>query len=222
MAGAKHCVVTVRMVLVSVVVGMVLAVGSVPVGKIVSDRVLRTPNAQAWQGRFWLNEGDHQIFVYHRRDPFRAHWESSIVPAGMADAPGPEFERPASDPRPMYARRAFTGHVQSIVSTSAGWPWLAAQGRGVMDGTPSRVWREGIPTVAIGPVAFKLPLRPIWPGLLANTLFYAALTLSLMAGWRWLRTRRRRVRGRCVACGYELGEGVRVCPECGLDAVPNA
>lgn len=100
---------TLRMAVVSAIVGAVLAVVSVPVGKIISDRVLRTPNAQAFQGRFWLDKGDHQIYIYHRRDPFRAHWESSIVPTGMYDAPGPEFERPASDPRPLQSRRAFTG-----------------------------------------------------------------------------------------------------------------
>lgn len=218
----KHRIVTLRMVVVSAVAGAVLAVASVPVGKIISDRVLRTPNAQAFQGRFWLDKGDHQIYVYHRRDPFRAHWESSIVPTGMFDAPGPEFERPASDPRPLHSRRAFTGHVQSIVSTSAGWPWQAGQGRAIMDGTPSRVWREGIPTVTIGPVAFKLPLRPIWLGLLGNTLFYAAIVLVMLVALRFHRTRRRRGRGRCVACGYELGEGVGVCPECGLAISPRS
>jgi hypothetical protein len=87
-----------------------------------------------------------------------------------------------------------------------------------MDGTPSRVWREGIPTVPIGALSFKLPLRPIWPGLLANTFFYAAIMLGVLVGLRAWRTRRRLARGRCVACGYELGEGVAVCPECGLAA----
>lgn len=182
------------MLVASVVVGVVLAALSVPVAMIISNRVLRTPNTQPSKAQFWLDRGDHQIYVYHWRDPLRAHWESSIVPEGMFDPPGPEFERPRRDPRPTYARRAYTGHVQSIVSSSAGWPWLAASGRGLMDGTPSRVWTEWFPTVTLGALIMRVPVRPIWPGLIGNTTFYAAITLGLFVGVRVLRTRRRRAR----------------------------
>ncbi len=72
-----------------------------------------------------------------------------------------------------------------------------------------------------------LPLRPIFPGFLINTLFYATTSWTLLvapfATRRLIRTRR----GRCVKCGYDLrgsagGRGGRgdpgdghVCPECG-------
>lgn len=226
MAAAKHRVVTARIVVASVVAGVVLAVVSVPASVLVSSKVLHTWKAPAFQKQYWLDEGDHQIYIYHRHNPFYAHWESSIVPLGMYGEPEPEFQRPASDPRPRYARRAFTGHVQSTVSMSAGWPRLAAQGRAVMDGTPPTFWDEGVRTVKLGTFFMHLPYRPIWLGLLGNTLFYATITLALLVLLRWQRTRRRRARGRCVACGYELGptleRGVGVCPECGLDAKPNA
>lgn len=205
------------MVVVSLVVGVLLAVASVPVGLVVSNRVLRSPNTQPGKQQLWLDQGDHQIFIYHWRDAFRTHWESSIVPEGTYDPPGPEFERPVADPRPHYARRAYTGHVQSIVSTSAGWPWSAASGRGLLDGTPSRVWSEWQSAVKLGSLTMRVPVRPIWPGLLANTVFYAGALFGVLVCLRVWRTRRRRARGRCVACNYQLGEGISVCPECGLE-----
>ncbi len=66
---------------------------------------------------------------------------------------------------------------------------------------------------------FALPLLPLWPGFLINTLFYALL---LLIAWRLpgvLRRAVRRRRGRCVRCGYSrdgLDAGV-ACPECGAE-----
>ncbi|MDY7109254.1 MAG: hypothetical protein SYC29_11525, partial [Planctomycetota bacterium] len=64
-----------------------------------------------------------------------------------------------------------------------------------------------------------LPLRPMWPGFLINTLFYAAVLWLLIPGPFMLRRLIRRRRGRCVKCGYDLrgalpGAG---CPECGWE-----
>ena len=64
---------------------------------------------------------------------------------------------------------------------------------------------------------FALPLLPLWPGFLINTLFYALL---LFLAWRTPIFARRtlpRRRGRCVGCGYDReGLGTRAaCPECG-------
>ncbi|MFI4915896.1 MAG: hypothetical protein ACIAS6_05235 [Phycisphaerales bacterium JB060] len=64
---------------------------------------------------------------------------------------------------------------------------------------------------------FALPLLPLWPGFLINTLFYALL---LFSAWRLpgvLRRVVRRRRGRCVGCGYDRGglDPDAACPECG-------
>jgi len=71
-----------------------------------------------------------------------------------------------------------------------------------------------------------LPLRPIWPGLLIDTLFYGVLWFGMIVGFGALSRAIRRKRGRCPNCGYDLrghtdhGRDGRAtsgggCPECG-------
>jgi len=59
-----------------------------------------------------------------------------------------------------------------------------------------------------------LPVDPLWAGLLVNSLIYAIVTwivARLFVAWR--RARRRR-RGLCPRCAYDLA-GLDTCPECG-------
>ncbi len=59
-----------------------------------------------------------------------------------------------------------------------------------------------------------LPTAVLWPGFAVNAAFYAGVCWVLLAApgvvVRW----RRRRRGRCAACGYDL-TGLDACPECG-------
>ena len=59
-----------------------------------------------------------------------------------------------------------------------------------------------------------LPLCPIWPGFLLNTLLYAAILWLLIPGPFALRRFLRVRRGRCPKCAYPMGESA-VCTECG-------
>lgn len=80
------------------------------------------------------------------------------------------------------------------------------------------------------PVAGVLPLLPIAPALLANSVFYfLAILASLRVCARVVRMTRRRL-GHCATCGYALkgldaayagdyGEHVVRCPECGTDSL---
>ena len=64
--------------------------------------------------------------------------------------------------------------------------------------------------------SFLLPYLPYWPGLLADTLFYALLFAALHQLTTRARRARRRRRNRCAACGYDLsGLDATPCPECG-------
>lgn len=74
--------------------------------------------------------------------------------------------------------------------------------------------------------------RVIWGGVAHNALalvVFAALLYSL-TGWRawfgsrsWSRAARRRARGLCNTCGYDMrGNDSGVCPECGHPSEPRA
>ncbi len=77
-------------------------------------------------------------------------------------------------------------------------------------------WR---PNRRIGDTYFScvLGIRPVWPGFALNTIFYAALAWGLWQVPLAIRLGRRRRKGLCVRCGYDL-KGLATgatCPECG-------
>jgi len=99
-----------------------------------------------------------------------------------------------------------------------GWPMRSMRALVLVNSRiEARVWRsEGEsmivtetdqsqrgPVTLIRPIRF-LPLRPIFPGFLVNTLFYAAIWFGIFFGVATLRRFVRRKRGRCVKCGYDL------------------
>jgi len=61
-----------------------------------------------------------------------------------------------------------------------------------------------------------LPLKPMLPGFLINTLFYALLLWLLFAFPFTLRRRLRLRNNRCPHCNYPFGESP-TCSECGRD-----
>jgi hypothetical protein len=66
------------------------------------------------------------------------------------------------------------------------------------------------------PLGVPLPLRPLWPGLVGDSLLYGLLLwLGLVMPARARAVLRRRG-GRCPACGYDLVRNLGAgCPECG-------
>ena len=72
----------------------------------------------------------------------------------------------------------------------------------------------------------SLPLMPLWPGFIVNSIFYSACIAALWLGFAGTRhalgrKRRRRGRGQCESCGYDMRGLVR-CPECGTTIHPGA
>jgi hypothetical protein len=112
-------------------------------------------------------------------------------------------------------------NVQSIKDT--GWPFLAfhTEFEQREDLPQPRIDLHGAVLIPAGTVpfvsrSFGLPFRPIWTGLLGDTLAYATVWAAAAIGARaWRHTRRRR-RGFCPACGYDLRYNIAAgCPECG-------
>ncbi|HEV8604544.1 MAG TPA: hypothetical protein VGQ99_04215 [Tepidisphaeraceae bacterium] len=127
-----------------------------------------------------------------------------------------------------------TGRLEERIFEARGWPMLAlwterspharakARAPAIPEGTSLR--GGALPrivtvsrTSSLSPV---LPMRPIWTGLLFNSLFYALF--ASLAYWLLTKPRRfavellRMRRGCCISCGYELDFDFRSgCPECG-------
>ena len=66
-----------------------------------------------------------------------------------------------------------------------------------------------------------IPLYPVPLGLAADTALYGTGWFLLFAGLAALRQWRRRVRGLCPRCAYDLGADQQGCPECGWGMGPS-
>ncbi|MFI4915037.1 MAG: hypothetical protein ACIAS6_00845 [Phycisphaerales bacterium JB060] len=219
-------VITWRLVLVSLVVGVVLAVVSVGVGAALAGRpwmpTPRQTSATYFTDEQQIRAESHRALGFSMRN-----WnvlELGVVrdrQAYMAAFPNVVQE----DPRPPHVAAILEAEGGGVLDFRAGWPLLASRGhlhvvvRGVQPGTPPPSASGGPPGLWMFQLFgedWVVPYLPLWPGLLGNTLFYTLLVLTPIIFWRWQKLRRRTKRGLCVACGYELGEGVDACPECGL------
>lgn len=97
---------------------------------------------------------------------------------------------------------------------AVGWPCRAfwAMNREPI-GTGPQPWQHAI-VLKDGEVV--LPFAPIWSGIALNTAFWLIPALPFLGIRSW-RRRRRRARGWCIDCGYDLHGNVNAtaCPECG-------
>ena len=104
---------------------------------------------------------------------------------------------------------------------SFGWPKLSLRG-GEWGQGPDELTRFGVSNAIelTGRTAYGgkryLPLLPLWPGFVINTIFCAAIVWMLFAAGGRMRRRRRIKRGLCPKCAYDLrGSDSKICPECG-------
>lgn len=62
----------------------------------------------------------------------------------------------------------------------------------------------------------RLPLKPAWPGFIADAMIWGAAWFGLLTLVRWFRECRRVRKGLCRKCRYDVAHLPR-CPECGLE-----
>ena len=134
----------------------------------------------------------------------RIWWETDVARNGQVSWRRPWWA-PSIDDR------------RSAISIAAGYPmpalasdyraesaWHATMGIG-LEGEWSF---HGLPTLQR-----TLPVRPVWSGLVLNTVACAAIIYVPLFGHGHARRALRRRRGLCVACAYPVARDT--CPECG-------
>lgn len=128
---------------------------------------------------------------------------------------------------------------RTIIHISVGWPWRSmtwwdyrSPQVTTIGVQPSRIvtaWNEGVDLglgSVFGPggrfgVARKVPIRPLWAGMVLNSFVFACAAFAGVRGVAALRRARRRKLGLCEACAYPVAE-LAACPECGRARCPAA
>jgi len=137
-------------------------------------------------------------------------WGHCVLDEGLDVVPYHEVD--VSGTLPYWAHGPPSDDMPWRVQFAAGWPCLCFTGAEVPLGSSSEL--RGALHTSYG----AMPFRPIWAGLLVNSVFFGGCALITMLMLRlgiesWLRSYRKKC-DRCEGCGYPLkGSGER-CPEC--------
>lgn len=84
----------------------------------------------------------------------------------------------------------------------------------LVDATPYPRWYHAGLKLSASSYSHPLPFMVLPLGLLTNSMIYAIALGVATAAWRGIKARKRRSRGCCVTCGYEV-KTLHRCPECG-------
>jgi hypothetical protein len=115
-----------------------------------------------------------------------------------------------------------------------GWPALGLGFADHVDHDTGVSGFEGALVIVNDRIQALMPVCPIWPGFLIDTLFYAAIWGGVFFGFASAKRAIRRRRGRCPMCGYDLrGQREAVsaeqsirnsirCPECGWNRMQES
>ena len=134
----------------------------------------------------------YELTVHRVGFPMRALVRSDCVVRGMSP--------PGMPPAPVMTRTFGTGPNAVTVPIFTN---IFDLSRGP--------WYDGLSIPMAPPF---IPIRPLWPGFLINTLFYPAILYTLLVTKGSLTYSRRYFKRRCPTCGYDL-KGLSTCPECG-------
>ncbi len=212
-------VITWRLVVVSLVVGVVLAVGSVP-GTLIADYLIGPPPPMSRSPEPLIFDGE-MYRVHDRRTPTSTFMFVVMEDYGLADAEIAQLIEDGvrvgeADPRPRGIRALMDTHGGTAFRLSRGWPLRSAYCLDWFASKDNQSLTRGAWNLSMSGRDWKIPFLPLWPGLLGNAMLYTLVVLVSRVLLRWYTLRRRARRGLCQACAYELGEGVTACPECGL------
>jgi hypothetical protein len=148
---------------------------------------------------------------------------ASEKPFGWGTADGTGHWDPPDEARTIRVWRSPVSRVDGSISwleMGTGFPLICLfkwqEGDRELHGAiplpdPSNQFR----VYTTGVSSYGLPYLPLWPQLIANTLFWSALWGAALFLPGAVRRRVRRRRGQCTACGYDLSASSGVCPECG-------
>lgn len=145
---------------------------------------------------------------------------TSVGPGGIDDPTSPNV---VSGPVPGWIMAAIESHPEHTERAEIGWPSRIVRIEYTFD--DPHLYRDhpamhGIHWIGVVPIA----TRPLFPGILFLIATVYALLLAIEQALRIpcnMRTRRRRKRGLCDRCGYDLaGVTIDVCPECGVGTHP--
>lgn len=193
----------------------------------------------AWVAVIFVNPhtgGAHTIEMRHRGDSVwriecteQAVKSSVIVTRHSVDLPE-AGDMSVTDAVPKWVAKELEliqpgTPPDGFIAQASGWPLLCLRATQLLtagsNGAVSTGTSWGIPisgqssSAAPGTV---IPLRPLWGGLLGDTLVYAvawfAVLSAIVSTRRILLVRR----GKCLDCGYSLvGLNGHRCPECGAN-----
>ncbi len=138
------------------------------------------------------------------------------------------FFKPSDAPYWSLMRRCDWRRTRAIVEDARGWPmrclmsWYQLRGHdmdvpGQFELRGGFQWRKRQRGSFVWyPLDHVLPLRPIWPGLVANSFFYGGIFFTTPLLFGIGRAALRRKCGLCGACGYDISDLIADrCPECG-------
>jgi hypothetical protein len=185
----------------SLLLGAAVAIAvAIALGLFVDVSLGKTETADSWTGRYQ--------WTVTRWDRIGATCIQSVREGAANWSPGQAIGPPNT---PATGGDQVTAWASA--TTDAQEEWLLLEYAEPIIHRAVRIYE----TCSTGAVAL---LRPVWPGFLVNSVFFAvvlaALYRALTVPRRFVREVGRLRRGRCVACGYDLGfDFAAGCPECG-------
>lgn len=210
-----------RSLFVAFVLGLGLAVLSVPVSALLNPPYFRSFQRLMADESFYMLDGDSIVNIQYFEGAGGIVWHAqtivsdSTVLGHILAGPGVRIT-PETDPRPGRARMSSTETDSITFYVEQGFPIPCAWYRRWIPLVPNASASEsGILRIRVRGDVRYLPSRPVPWGLAINTIFYGLPVLGLVVALRQATRARRRRKDRCVACNYDLSGIAGPCPECG-------